>query len=62
MNAVSIWIGVGINVLIAGHLGKREQEEANKTVTLGLILFLFGWHYFKHNGITNYIPILQIVY
>lgn len=43
MNAVSIWIGVGINVLIAGHLGKREQEEANKTVTLGLILsFLVG--------------------
>ena len=43
MNAVSIWIGVGINVLIAGHLGKGEQEEANKTVTLGLILsFLVG--------------------
>ena len=32
----SIWIGVGINVIIAGHLGKREQEEANKTVALGL--------------------------
>ena len=43
MNAVSIWIGVGINVIIAGHLGKREQEEVNKTVTLGLILsFLVG--------------------
>ena len=34
MNAVSILIGVGINVLIAGHLGKREQEESNKTFTL----------------------------
>ncbi len=32
----SIWIGAGINVLIAGHLRKREQEEANKTVALGL--------------------------
>ena len=32
----SIWIGAGINVLIAGHLGKGEQEEANKTVALGL--------------------------
>ena len=39
----SIWIGADINVLIAGHLRKREQEEANKTVTLGLILsFLVG--------------------
>lgn len=29
MNATSIWIGVGINVLIAGYLGRKEQTKAN---------------------------------
>ena len=28
MNATSIWIGVGVNVLIAGYLGQRKQNEA----------------------------------
>ena len=36
MNAASIWIGV--NVLIAGYLGERKQDEANITVTHGLLL------------------------
>lgn len=38
MNAVSIWLGVGVNVLISGYLGKKEHDKANSTVTLGLIL------------------------
>ena len=38
MNAASIWIGVGVNVLIAGYLGQRKQNEANTTVTHGLLL------------------------
>lgn len=38
MNALSIWIGVGVNVLIAGYLGQNKQEKANSAVTLGLIL------------------------
>lgn len=38
MNAASIWIGVGVNVLIAGYLGERKQDEANITVTHGLLL------------------------
>ena len=29
MNAASIWIGVGVNVLIAGYLGQKKQDEAN---------------------------------
>ena len=33
MNAASIWIGVGVNVLIAGYLGQKKQDEANTTVT-----------------------------
>ena len=37
MNAASIWIGVGVNVLIAGYLGERKQDEANITVTHGLL-------------------------
>ena len=37
MNATSIWIGVGVNVLIAGYLGQRKQNEANTTVTHGLL-------------------------
>ena len=28
MNAASIWIGVGVNVLIAGYLGQKKQDEA----------------------------------
>ncbi len=38
MNATSIWIGVGVNVLIAGYLGQKKQDEANTTVTHGLLL------------------------
>ena len=38
MNAASIWLGVGVNVLIAGYLGQKKQDEANATVTHGLLL------------------------
>lgn len=38
MNALSIWIGVGVNVLIAGYLGQNKQEKANSAATLGLLL------------------------
>ncbi len=38
MNALSIWIGVGVNVLIAGYLGQNEQKKANSAATLGLLL------------------------
>lgn len=27
MNALSIWIGVGVNVLIAGYLGQDNQKK-----------------------------------
>ncbi len=43
MLAFSIGTGVGINVLIARYLGKKDQEAADDMVTHGLILsFLFG--------------------
>lgn len=43
MNALSIWIGVGANVLIAGYLGQRDQEKADSTASLSLILsFVIG--------------------
>lgn len=38
MNALSIWIGVGVNVLIAGYLGQDKQEKADAAATLGLLL------------------------
>ena len=38
MNAVSIWIGVGVNILISGYLGQKKQEKANDTVTLESVL------------------------
>ena len=38
VNALSIWIGVGVNVLIAGYLGQNKQKMANLAATLGLIL------------------------
>lgn len=38
MVALSIWLGVGVNVLIAASLGRREQERADRTVSHGLIL------------------------
>lgn len=40
MLSLSIWVGVGINVLIAGYLGERKQDEANAVTTLGLIISL----------------------
>ena len=38
MNALSIWIGIGVNVLIAGYLGQDKQEKADSAATLGLLL------------------------
>ena len=38
MIALSIWIGVGVNVLIAGSLGRKEQDKADSIVTNGIIL------------------------
>lgn len=38
MNALSVWIGVGVNILIAGYLGQKKQDNANSAVTLGLLL------------------------
>lgn len=38
MNALSVWIGVGVNVLIAGYLGQNKSEKANSAATLGLLL------------------------
>ena len=38
MLSLSIWVGVGINVLIAGYLGERKQDEANTVTTLGLMI------------------------
>lgn len=43
MNAASVWIGVGINVLIAGFLGRKEQDKADNVATAGLIVsFVLG--------------------
>ena len=43
MNALSIWIGVGVNVLIAGYLGQSRQEKADSAAPLGLLLeFIAG--------------------
>lgn len=43
MNALSIWIGVGANVLIAGYLGQNRQEKADSAATLSLLLaFIVG--------------------
>ena len=38
MLSLSMWVGVGINVLIAGYLGERKQKEANTVTTLGLMI------------------------
>ena len=38
MIALSIWLGVGINVLIAKALGQGNQDEADNIVSHGLIL------------------------
>lgn len=43
MNASSVWVGVGINVLIAGYLGRKEQIKADNVTTTGLIVsFVLG--------------------
>ena len=38
MNALSVWIGVGVNVLIAGYLGQNNRKKADSAATLGLLL------------------------
>ena len=38
MNALSIWLGVGVNVRIASYLGQKRQEKADRVATLGLIV------------------------
>lgn len=43
MLAFSIGTGVGINVLVARHLGKEEYDKADTVVSHGILLsFLFG--------------------
>lgn len=43
MLAFSIGTGVGINVLVARHLGKEEYDKADTAVSHGILLsFLFG--------------------
>ncbi|MDY4787804.1 MAG: MATE family efflux transporter [Bacilli bacterium] len=38
MNALSIWLGVGVNILVARYLGRKEQENANNIAYIGLLL------------------------
>ena len=38
MTSASVWLGVGINILIAGYLGENEPKKANRAVTHGLLL------------------------
>lgn len=38
MVAMSIWIGVGVNVLIANSLGQKNHDKADSVVTNGIIL------------------------
>lgn len=38
INAVSIGFGVGLNAVIAYHLGAGEKEQADRAATLGLML------------------------
>ena len=38
VNAVAIGFGIGINAMIALHLGAGEQEKANQAATHGMLL------------------------
>ena len=38
INAVAIGFGVGINAVIAYHLGAREEEQAHRAATQGVVL------------------------
>lgn len=38
LNAASVWIAVGTNILIAGHLGRHDQDAANHCAAQGLVL------------------------
>lgn len=40
MTAASVWLGVGMNILIAGYLGEGDRDKANTAVTHGLLLAL----------------------
>ena len=56
MNAASIWIGVGVNVLIAGYLGQKKQDEIG--ALLNLLSFLIMKPYFR--AFTNNEEIYQL--
>ena len=38
MNALSIWVGVAANVLIAGYRGQGDRRRANEATTLALLV------------------------
>lgn len=40
MLSLSIWLGVGVNILVARYLGQKDQNAADTVTTLGLILAL----------------------
>ena len=56
MNATSIWIGVGVNVLIAGYLGEKKQDEAYRHTWI--VTGLWNWCFAQSSVITDYETLL----
>ena len=59
MNAASIWIGVGVNVLIAGYLGQKKQDEANTTGHTWIVTGLWNWCFAQPSVLADYETLLS---
>ena len=44
MNSLSVWIGVGINVLIAGYLGQKKAGQGKFCCYNGIDFVVIGWY------------------
>lgn len=63
MNALSIWLGVGVNVRIASYLGQKRQEKADRVATLGLIDCLCdSWNMREPDRACNHEAVLSCLY
>ena len=59
MNAASIWIGVGVNVLIAGYLGQKKQDEANNHRHTRIVTGLWNRCFAQPSVIPDYETLLS---
>ena len=62
MNAASIWIGVGVNVLIAGYLGQKKAGRGKYHRHAWIVTGLWNWCFAQSSVLADYETLFSDVY